>query len=167
MMVRSRQSHGHGRRSWQTVRAICQPKPDLEYGATAVEERRPRMGEQRTSRMERILRRVEEHVEDWRSRDAARHAEADAFRDMLWAEAAERERLLAEAMGEEEARRESIEELTKQHRVVFVLHREEVSETLEDFTSQGDRLVSVVPRKGGEAITAGLKGSWLVFEKSE
>ena len=70
-------------------------------------------------------------------------------------------------MGEEEARRESIEELTKQHRVVFVLHREEVSETLEDFASQGDRLVSVVPRMGGEAITAGLKGSWLVFEKSE
>ena len=35
------------------------------------------------------------------------------------------------------------------------------------FASQGDQLVSVVPRKGGEAITAGLKGSWLVFEKSE
>jgi hypothetical protein len=133
----------------------------------AVEERRLRMGEQRTSRIERILQRVEEHVEEWRRRDAARHAEADAFRGILWAEAAERERLLAEAMGEEEARRESIEELTKQHRVVFVLHREEVGETLEDFASQGDRLVSVVPRKGGEAITAGLKGSWLVFEKSE
>ena len=70
-------------------------------------------------------------------------------------------------MGEEEARRESIEVLTKEHRVVFVLHREEVGETLEDFASQGDRLVSVVPRKGGEALTAGLKGSWLVFEKSE
>src|SRR5829696_4751055 len=75
--------------------------------------------------------------------------------------------LLAEAMGEEEARRESIEELTKQHRVVFVLYREVVSETLEDFASQGDRLVSVVPCKGGEAIAAGLKGSWPVFEKSE
>ncbi len=125
------------------------------------------MGEQRTSRIKRILQRVEEHVEEWRQRDAAHAAEADAFRGMLWAEAAERERLLAEAMSEEEARRESIEELTKQHRVVFVLHREEVGETLEDFASQGDRLVSVVPRKGGEAITAGLKGSWLVFEKTE
>jgi hypothetical protein len=132
-----------------------------------VEERRPKVGEQRTSRMKRILQRVEEHVEEWRKRDAAHAAEADAFRGMLWAEAAERERLLAEAMSEEEARRESIEELTKQHRVVFVLHREEVGETLEDFASQGDRLLSVVPRKGGEAITAGLKGSWLVFEKSE
>jgi len=117
--------------------------------------------------MERILQRIEEHVENWRSRDAARHYEADANRDRLWAEAAERERLLAEAVGAEEERRESIEELTKQHRVVFVLHREEVIETLEDFAREGDRLVSVVPRRGGEAISSGLKGSWLVFEKSE
>ena len=125
------------------------------------------MGEQRTSRLKRILQRVEEHVEDWRKRDAALKAEADAMRDQMWAEAAERERLLAEAMESEEARRASIEELTKEHRVVFVLHREEVVETLEDLASQGDRLVSVVPRKGGEAVTAGLKGAWLVFEKSE
>jgi sialic acid synthase SpsE len=94
------------------------------------------VGEQRTSRIKRILQRVEEHIEEWRQRDAAHAAEADTFRSMLWAEAAERERLLAEAMGEAEARRESIEELTKQHRVVFVLHREEVGETLEDFASQ-------------------------------
>ena len=66
----------HLSRIMMTVRAICQPKPDLECGATAVEERRSRMGEQRTSRMERILRRVEEHVEDWRSRDAARQSVA-------------------------------------------------------------------------------------------
>src|SRR5215208_4590825 len=125
------------------------------------------MGEHRTSAMERILQRIEEHVENWRSRDAARHYEADANRDRLWAEAAERERLLAEAVGAEEARRESIEELTKQHRVVFVLHREEVVSTLEDFAREGDRLVSVVPRRGGETITGGLMGSWLVFEKPE
>ena len=125
------------------------------------------MGEQRTSRLKRILQRVEEHVEDWRKRDAALKAEADVMRGQMWAEAAERERLLAEAMESEEARRASIEDLTKEHRVVFVLHREEVVETLEDLASQGDRLVSVVPRKGGEAVTAGLKGAWLVFEKSE
>ena len=125
------------------------------------------MGEQRTSTMERILQRVEEHVEEWRKRDAERHAEVDAIRGRLWDEAVERERLLAEAVGAEEERRGSIEELTKEHRVVFVLHREEVVETLEDFARQGDRLVSVVPRQGGEEITAGLKGSWLVFEKSE
>ena len=125
------------------------------------------MGEQRTSRLKRILKRVEEHVEDWRKQDAVLKAEADAMRGQMWAEAAERERLLAEAMESEEDGRASIEDLTKENRVVFVLHREEVVETLEDLASQGDRLVGVVLRKGGEAITAGLKGAWLVFEKSE
>jgi hypothetical protein len=125
------------------------------------------MGEQRASAIERILKRIEERIEDWRRRDSALHAEADASRSRLWAEVAERERLLAEAVGAEEARRESIEELTKQNLVVFVLHREEVMETLEEFARQGDRLVSVVPRRGGETITQGLKGSWLVFERAE
>src|SRR5215210_841482 len=125
------------------------------------------MGERRPSAIERILHRIEEHVEDWRRRDATLQAEADASRSRLWAEAAERERLLAEAVGAEEARQESIEELTRENRVVFVLHREEMIETLEDFARQGDRLVSVVPRRGGETISQGLKGSWLVFERSE
>jgi hypothetical protein len=125
------------------------------------------MGEKRTSAIERILHRIEEHVEEWRKRDAALQAEADQSRSQLWAEAAERERMLAEAVGAEEARRESIEEITKEHRVVFVLHRKEVIETLEDFARQGDRLVSVVPRRGGETISDGLKGSWLVFESSD
>ena len=125
------------------------------------------MGERRPSAIERILQRIEEHVEDWRRRDSALQAEADASRSRLWAEAAERERLLAEAVGAEEERRDSIEELTKQNRVVFVLYREELIETLEDFARQGDRLVGVVPRRGGETISQGLKGSWLVFESSE
>jgi hypothetical protein len=125
------------------------------------------MGEHRTSAIERILHRIEEHLEDWRKRDAALQAEADASRSRLWAEAAERERLLAEAVGAEEARRESIEELTMQHRIVFVLHSDEVVETLEDFAREGDRLVGVVPRRGGETISDGLKGSWLVFESSD
>src|ERR687897_2567967 len=116
------------------------------------------MGKHRGSPIERILHRIEERVEDWRKREAALQAEADASRSRLWAEAAERERLLAEAVGAEETRRESIEELTKQHRVVFVLYREEVVSTLEDFAREGDRLVSVVPRRGGETITGGLKG---------
>jgi hypothetical protein len=125
------------------------------------------MSEHHASAIERILHRIEEHLEDWRKRDAALQSAADESRSRLWAEAAERERLLAEAVGAEEARRESIEELTMQHRVVFVLHRSEVVETLEDFARQGDRLVSVVPRRGGETITDGLNGSWLVFESSE
>jgi hypothetical protein len=123
------------------------------------------MGEQRESAIERILNRIEEHIEDWRKRDSALQAEADASRSRLWAEAAERERLLAEAVGAEEAHRESIEELTRQNRVVFVLHRDELVETLEEFARQGDKLVSVVPRRGGETISQGLKGSWLVFER--
>ena len=125
------------------------------------------MGEQRGSAIERILNRIEEHIEDWRRRDSALQAEADASRSRLWAEAAERERLLAEAVGAEEARRESIEELTKANRVIFVLHREELAETLEEFARQGDKLVSVVPRRGGETMTQGLKGSWLVFESED
>jgi hypothetical protein len=125
------------------------------------------MGEQRASAIARMLNRIEEHIEDWRKRDAALQAEADASRSRLWAEAAERERLLAEAVGAEEARRESIEELTRDNLVVFVLHREEVIGTLEEFARKGDRLVDVVPRRGGETISQGLKGSWLVFESSE
>ena len=125
------------------------------------------MGEHHASAIERVLHRIEEHLEEWRKRDATLRAEADASRSRLWAEAAERERLLAEAVGAEESRRESIEELTKQHRVIFVLHRTEVEETLEDFVREGDRLVSVVPRRGGESISEGLKGSWLVFESSD
>jgi alkanesulfonate monooxygenase SsuD/methylene tetrahydromethanopterin reductase-like flavin-dependent oxidoreductase (luciferase family) len=125
------------------------------------------MGEHRGSPIERILHSIEERVEDWRKREAALQAEADASRSRLWAEAAERERLLAEAVGAEETRRESIEELTKEHRVVFVLHRTEVEETLQDFVREGHRLVSVVPRRGGETISEGLKGSWLVFESSD
>jgi ABC-type Fe2+-enterobactin transport system substrate-binding protein len=125
------------------------------------------VGEQSGSAIERILNRIEEHIEDWRRRDSALQAEADASRSRLWAEAAERERLLAEAVGAEEERREPIEELTKQNRVIFVLHREELAETLEEFARQGDKLVSVVPRRGGETISQGLKGSWLVFESPE
>jgi ABC-type Fe2+-enterobactin transport system substrate-binding protein len=125
------------------------------------------VSEQGGSAIERILNRIEEHIEDWRKRDSALQAEADASRSRLWAEAAERERLLAEAVGAEEARRESIEELTKQNRVIFVLHREELAETLEEFARQGDKLVSVVPRRGGETMTQGLKGSWLVFESED
>jgi hypothetical protein len=125
------------------------------------------MGEHRGSPIERILHRIEERLEDWRKREAALQAEADASRSWLWAEAAERERLLAEAVGAEEARRKSIEELTKQHRVVFVMHRTEVEETLRDFVREGDRLVNVVPRRGGETISEGLKGSWLVFESPD
>jgi hypothetical protein len=126
------------------------------------------MGEQRASMIERIVQRVEEHIEDWRRRDAARAAEADANRDQLWAAAAERERMLAELVSEEEARRESVEEVMKEHRVVFVVHSEEVAQTLEAFVAEKDRLIRVIPStRGSYAKEMGIKGSWLVFEKSD
>jgi hypothetical protein len=126
------------------------------------------MGEQRTSMIERIVQRVEEHIEDWRRRDAARAAEADANRDQLWAAAAERERMLAELVSEEEARRESVEEVMKEHRVAFVVHSEEVAQSLEAFAAEKDRLIRVIPgTRGSYAKEMGIKGSWLVFEKSD
>jgi hypothetical protein len=126
------------------------------------------MGERRTSMIERIVQRVEEHIEDWRRRDAARAAEADANRDQLWAAATERERMLAELVSEEEARRESVEEVMKEHRVAFVVHSEEVAQTLEAFVAEKDRLIRVIPStRGSYAKEMGIKGSWLVFEKSD
>ena len=126
------------------------------------------MGEQRASMIERIVQRVEEHIEDWRRRDAARAAEADANRDQLWAAAEERERMLAEVMGEEEAHRTSVEEVMKEHRVAFVIHSEEVAQSLEDFANEKERLIRVIPStRGSYAREMGIKGSWLVFEKPD
>jgi hypothetical protein len=128
------------------------------------------MGERRIPMIERILHRIEDHVEEWRRQDAARKAEAASQREELWAEAAERQKLLAEAIAEGEPRPTSIEEMTRQHRVVFVLHREDLTGTLETFASERDRLVNVVPGKGdygsGRGIE-GIRGSWLVFETPE
>ena len=126
------------------------------------------MGERRESMIERVVHRVEEHIEEWRKRDAALAAEAEANRDQLWAAAAEREKLLAEIIGEEETHRPCAEEVMKEHRVVFVVHSEEVAQTLEVFAQEGDRLVNVIPgARGRYAKEMGIKGSWLVFEKSE
>jgi hypothetical protein len=126
------------------------------------------MGERRESMIERVVHRVEEHIEEWRKRDAARAAEAEANRDQLWAAAAERERMLAEIIGEEEAQRTSAEEVMKEHKLVFVVHSEEVAQTLEAFAREGDRLVRAIPStRGSYAEEMGIKGSWLVFEPSE
>ncbi len=126
------------------------------------------MGERRTSMIERIVHRIEEHIEEWRRQEAARAAEAEANRDQLWAAAAERERHLAEVIGEEGARRVSSEEVMKEHRLAFVVHSEEVAQTLETFARETDRLVKVIPStRGSYAKEMGIKGSWLVFEPSE
>jgi len=126
------------------------------------------MSERHTSMIERLVHRVEEHIEEWRQRDAARAAEAETNRDQLWAAAAERERHLARIIGEEEAQRASSEEIMKEHRVAFVVHSEEVAQTLETFAREKVRLIKVIPStRGSYAKEMGIKGSWLVFETSE
>jgi hypothetical protein len=128
------------------------------------------MSEPRVPVIERILKRIEDHVEEYREHERTRQAETEANRAELWAEAAERHRLLAEAMTEGEADKSSLEEITKQQRVVFILHREDLTGTLEDFATEGDRLVKVVPGKGdfgGGRGIEGIRGSWLVFEAPE
>jgi predicted protein tyrosine phosphatase len=78
------------------------------------------------------------------------------------------EGMLAEIIGEDEAHRTSVEEAMKEHRVVFVVHSEEVAKTLGSFAQEGDRLVRMIPStRGSYAKEMGIKGSWLVFEKSE
>jgi regulator of protease activity HflC (stomatin/prohibitin superfamily) len=128
------------------------------------------MGERRGSVIERVLRRIEDRVEEYRTQERGRQAEMEAHRAELWAEAAERQRLLAEAMAEGEAQRGSLQEITKEQRVVFVLHREDLTGTLEAFADEKDRLVNVIPGKGdygGGRGIEGIKGSWLVFEGPE
>ena len=77
------------------------------------------------------------------------------------------QKLLSEAVADGETGRASLGEMTKRHRVVFVLHREDLTGTLETFAGEKDRLVNVVPGKGdygsGKGID-GIRGSWLVFE---
>ena len=119
---------------------------------------------QKQSRLERIIHGIEERIEEWRQEDSSRKMEAEANREMLWAEAAEREKMLADAISEEEAGRESVKEVTKDQKLVFVVHTEEVAETLQTFADEGDRLVKVMPGKSSYVSGAGLSGSWLVFE---
>lgn len=96
--------------------------------------------------------------------------ELASHREELWAEAAERQKLLAEAVSDEETPSASLEDMTKRHRVVFVLRREDLTDTLKTFAGEKDRLVNVVPGKGdygsGKGIE-GIRGSWLVFETPE
>ena len=117
------------------------------------------------STIEMIWHRAEDHIEEWRRQDRARNAEAEADRDELWAEAKERQKLLAKAIGEEEARRASVGEGTERHRFVFVVHSEEVSRGLVTLASERYHLVNAVP--GGGSNGGGVKGLWLVFEASE
>ena len=119
------------------------------------------MGGRETS-IERLLHGIEGRIEEWRGRMSAREMEVQAHREQLLTEAAERERLLARAVGEKEDRERSFEEAAKDHRVAFIVHSEEAGKALEKFAGEGARLVNVVQGSGGSG--ADIKGSWLVFE---
>lgn len=126
-------------------------------------ERRFIVGNRETS-IERLLHRIEGHVEDWRGRMDSREKELQTHREMLWREATEREKLLVQAVNEKESGEHSLEEATKGQRVAFIVHSEEAGKALEKFAWEGARLVSVVPGSGSDREGVDIKGSWLVFE---
>jgi hypothetical protein len=114
--------------------------------------------------IERIVHRIERHVEEADERMRVREEELEHYRETLWAEAAERERLLVRVVSEEEARERSLEDVVKEHRVAFVVHSEEAGRALRELADGQARLVSVVPGSGSIQRGAGIKGSWLVFD---
>ena len=120
--------------------------------------------EGRTDRIEGVLRRIEEHIERWRAEKQAREQEVEADRDALWAEAVEREELLAETIEGEESRRRSAGEICQEQKAVFVVHSRETREALEGLSGESVRLVRMVPAEGASARSVGLEGSWLIFE---
>src|SRR3712207_6407876 len=120
------------------------------------------MGERRLSTIEKILHRAEDRIEEWRERDLARKAQAEADRDKLWAEAKERREPQTEAARGTESHRGSVRAVTDRPHYVFVIHSDEEARTLETFASERNRLVKVVPVKTSPEGDTGIKGSWLV-----
>ena len=117
--------------------------------------------------VERVLHGIENRVEEWRGESKARLAEVESNREKLWTEAAEREKLLKETINRGETRDQSLEEVTKEQRVVFVLHSEESGRALQEFADANYRLVNLVSGHSGNK-EAGIRGSsWLVFERAD
>ena len=82
----------------------------------------------------------------------------------MWAQAAERERLLVETIEEEESRQRSAGEICREQRAVFVILSQEAKEALEGLSGEGVRLARVIPAADASRRGAGLEGSWLIFE---
>ena len=118
--------------------------------------------DRREGSIERLLQRIEERIDESHDRRRAREEELDSHREMMWAEAAEREKLLVQTASDQEPQERSLEEVAKEHRVAFVVHSEEVGKALQEFAGQQVRLISVIPGSGQRS--ADIKGSWLVFE---
>ena len=116
--------------------------------------------------VEKLVQRVEGHVEDWRKQDAARRVEAEAGRDRWWAEAREREKRLAETVSRDEEEEHPMEEATKKHGVAFVVHTGGAGQALDEFAAGRARLVEVVSGHRDYEEMPGFTGSWLIFEDS-
>ena len=121
--------------------------------------------EGRLNPIENVLRRIEERLAaPWREAQQARELEAEAYRDRLWAEAAERERLLVETIEGEESRQRSVGEICKEQKAVFVMHTRETKDALEGLSEEGVRFVEVIAAESASTGTSGLEGSWLIFK---
>jgi hypothetical protein len=121
--------------------------------------------EGRLNPIENVLRRIEERLAaPWREARQARELEAEADRDRLWAEAAERERLLVETIEGEEPRQRSVGEICKEQKAVFVMHTRETKDALEGLSEEGVRFVEVIVAESASTGATGLEGSWLVFK---
>lgn len=118
------------------------------------------MGERRGSAIERVLHRVEEHIERWRQDRQSRLGEVEAERDRFFEEAAERERRLAGAIQEAADERDA----GPGERAVFVVHSKETGQKLRDLAQEGASLAKVVPGRTGGVADTGLEGSWLVVK---
>jgi hypothetical protein len=118
----------------------------------------------RPNPIESVLRRIEERLAPWREERQAREVEAEADRDRLWAEAVQRERLLAQTVEGEETRRRSVGEICRDRKAEFVIHSREAKEALEGLGKERVRFVRVLPAEGASAGVVGLEGSWLIFE---
>ena len=114
--------------------------------------------------IESVLRKIEERLAPWQEEQQAREVEAEAHRDQLWAEAAERERLLVETIEGEESRQRSVGEVCRDQKAVFVIHSRETKEALEGLGEEGVRFVRVIPAESASTGAARLEGSWLIFE---
>ena len=120
--------------------------------------------EGRTNPIEGVLRKIEERVERWREERQARLSEVEADRDELWAEAVERERLLADATEGEEPQRRPAGEICREQKAVFIFHSREVKKALQGLSREEVSLVRMIPVEDASGPDASLEGSWLVFE---
>jgi hypothetical protein len=82
----------------------------------------------------------------------------------LWAQAAERERLLVETIEDEESRQRSAGEICREQRAVFVIHSQEAKEALERLSGEGVRLARVIRQRTSVDGARDWRGSWLIFE---